>query len=137
MAFSTKSLMTLLAFFLGLIAVANSMPVSLETRDVFVPPIKKPHAGTVWKIGHNATVTWKTKDAPVNITNSIGMVVLAQNGSIFTSQPGGLDDPLASNFSIRLGRIEFVVPEVPAANDYQIVLFGDSGNFSPEFTIKE
>jgi len=29
------------------------------------------------------------------------------------------------------------VPEVPAANDYQIVLFVDSGNFSPEFTIKE
>lgn len=42
---------------------------------------------------------------------------------------------LAENFSILLGRIEVTVPWVEDGSDYQIVLFGDSGNFSPTFTI--
>ena len=72
----------------------------------------------------------------MNITNSIGMIVLYQNGS-FVSGPGGLgmfsmgcnrmvsnlittDDPLASNFSIRSGKEPVTIPNVkPGA--YQIV----------------
>ncbi|KLO03806.1 hypothetical protein SCHPADRAFT_766579 [Schizopora paradoxa] len=111
------------------------MPLDLSARDVFVPKILYPHAGTVWKAGNHHNVTWDTSDAPVNITNIQGMVVFAKNGLMFTNQTGGLDDPLASGFSILLGRIEIQVPEVAAGDDYQVVLFGDSGNFSPKFTI--
>jgi hypothetical protein len=35
-----------------------------------------------------------------------------------------------------LGTIDVTVPRVKDGDDYQIVLFGDSGNFSPKFTIK-
>ena len=33
----------------------------------------------------------------------------------------GLTDPLASNFSILLGRKEITVPNVPSADNYQLV----------------
>jgi hypothetical protein len=60
---------------------------------------------------------------------------------------------LQENFSILLGRIEVMVPWVDDGSDYQVVceqhilllipriganrdpVFGDSGNFSPFFTI--
>jgi hypothetical protein len=58
---------------------------------------------------------------------------------------------LQENFSILLGRIEVTVPWVDDGSDYQVVceqhilllipriganrVFGDSGNFSPFFTI--
>jgi hypothetical protein len=57
MIFTTFKLM--LAIFASLfIALAAAVPVSLNTRDVFVPPVLFPHAGTVWKIGSHHNVTW-------------------------------------------------------------------------------
>ncbi|KAI0647635.1 hypothetical protein C8Q79DRAFT_907093 [Trametes meyenii] len=108
---------------LGAPAVAG-----LEKRDVFVPPVLYPHAGTVWSKGQRHNVTWDLSNAPVNITNSIGTILLRK---------GDLATPvvLAHGFNIRLGRIEVTVPWVVPDSDYSIVLFGDSGNFSPQFTI--
>lgn len=63
------------------------------------------------------------------------------------------DNPLATGFDILLGRFEVTVPDVADGDDYAIVcefncylrylskvliffkVFGDSGNFSPNFTI--
>ena len=62
------------------------------------------------------------------------------------------DNPLASGFSILDGRHEITVPSVASGSDYAIVreycarllprqwshtllVFGDSGNASPDFTI--
>ncbi|KDR80957.1 hypothetical protein GALMADRAFT_241511 [Galerina marginata CBS 339.88] len=103
-------------------------PTVLEKRDVFVPPVLYPHAGTVWTIGQRHNVTWDTSNHPVNITNKVGLIILRK---------AGLATPviLANKFDILLGRIEVTVPWVVDGSDYQIVLFGDSGNFSPEFTI--
>ncbi|KAF9485511.1 hypothetical protein BDN70DRAFT_770384, partial [Pholiota conissans] len=100
----------------------------LESRDVFVPPITYPHAGTVWKVGEHHNVTWDISDRPVNITNGVGQIML---------RTGGLTTPviLASGFNILDARTTVVVPWVLNGNDYQLVLFGDSGNFSPKFTI--
>ncbi|KAF7300157.1 hypothetical protein MKEN_01339200 [Mycena kentingensis (nom. inval.)] len=111
----------------SLLAGTNATP--LMTRDVFVPPITYPHAGTVWTVGQKHNVTWDTSDAPVNITNGHGFIMLRKNG---------LTTPvvLGNNFDILLGRIEVKVPWVVDGSDYQLVLFGDSGNFSPKFTIK-
>ncbi|KAJ7227733.1 hypothetical protein B0H12DRAFT_1205231 [Mycena haematopus] len=106
--------------------VVRAMP--FESRDVYTPPVLYPHDGTVWYVGQRHNVTWDNSDPPVNITNKIGRIMLRK---------GGLTTPviLADNFSILLGRIEVTVPWVEDGSDYQIVLFGDSGNFSPDFTI--
>ncbi|KAF7356077.1 hypothetical protein MVEN_00937600 [Mycena venus] len=108
------------------LAVVSATP--LAPRDVYVPPVLYPHNGTVWSVGQRHNVTWDTSDPPVNITNKIGRIMLRK---------GGLTTPviLEENFSILLGRIEVTVPWVEDGSDYQVVLFGDSGNFSPLFTI--
>ncbi|KIJ62574.1 hypothetical protein HYDPIDRAFT_30179 [Hydnomerulius pinastri MD-312] len=122
---------TLFITFMSLFALVASLPLSarLQARDVFVPPVLYPHAGTVWYVGQYHNVTWETKDAPVNITNSKGMIYLRNNGLI------EMNEELASGFNILDGRVEVHVPNVPAGNNYSIVLFGDSGNYSPIFTI--
>ena len=38
--------------------LAAAMPVEMEKRDVYVPPILYPHAGTVWYKGQRHNVTW-------------------------------------------------------------------------------
>ncbi|KZT11972.1 uncharacterized protein LAESUDRAFT_719922 [Laetiporus sulphureus 93-53] len=118
---------TLFAFFLcSFFALVSAFPVA---RDVYVPQITSPTADTIWIAGEKYNVTWDTSDAPVNITNYLGRVVLA------TNYVEDYEHPLASNFSILLGSIEVTAPNVTTGNDYSIVLFGDSGNYSPEFTI--
>ncbi|KAI0926917.1 hypothetical protein AcV5_007589 [Taiwanofungus camphoratus] len=113
-------------FLLSFFALVSAYPV---IRDVFVPPVTSPNRGTVWVVGQKYNVTWDTSHAPVNITNKIGKVVLAKNGS------QDYEHPLAGNFSILLGSIEVTCPNVTTGTDYAIVLFGDSGNYSPDFTI--
>ncbi|KAI0335807.1 hypothetical protein GY45DRAFT_1228101, partial [Cubamyces sp. BRFM 1775] len=113
----------LLSFF----AVVSALP--LAVRDVFVPPVTYPHAGTVWKVGQHHNVTWDTSNAPAQITNKVGKVVLAKGGILDN------EHPLAKDFDILLGHIEVKVPNVEPGHDYTIVLFGDSGNDSAEFTI--
>ncbi|KAJ7034418.1 hypothetical protein C8F04DRAFT_573378 [Mycena alexandri] len=109
-------------------ALAAVQATPLAPRDVYVPPILYPHAGTVWSVGQRHNVTWDNTNPPVNITNKVGRIMLRKSG---------LTTPviLAENFSILLGRIEVTVPWVIDGTDYQLVLFGDSGNFSPDFTI--
>ncbi|CDO70317.1 hypothetical protein BN946_scf184843.g6 [Trametes cinnabarina] len=119
-----------IAFLSSWVQFALSAPIaSQEKRDVFVPPVLYPHAGTVWTKGQRHNVTWDTTDAPVNITNKVGTILLRK---------GDLTTPLvlAAGFDILLGRIEVTVPWVIPDSDYSVVLFGDSGNFSPEFTIQ-
>jgi len=101
----------------------------LESRDVYVPPILYPTQGTVWIVGQQQYVTWNTSNPPADITNKVGEIHLRKGGLASSST-------LASNFSILLGRIGVTVPYVEDGDDYQIVLFGDSGNFSPKFTIR-
>jgi hypothetical protein len=101
---------------------------SLEKRDVFVPPVLYPHAGTVWTFGQRHNVTWDTSNAPAQITNSIGLIMLRKADETTPLI-------LANGFNILLGRIEVTVPWVVEGNDYSLVLFGDSGNDSPTFTI--
>jgi len=115
----------LLTSFLTVLAI----PIDLESRDVYVPPVLYPRQGTVWLVGEHHTVVWDTSNPPVNITNKIGQILLRK---------ADLTTPLilADKFNILLGKIEVTVPWVQDGDDYQVVLFGDSGNFSPKFTIK-
>ncbi|KAF8806842.1 hypothetical protein BYT27DRAFT_7101026 [Phlegmacium glaucopus] len=121
----TTFVFPLLISFIAVFAI----PVDLESRDVYVPPILYPKQGTVWLVGEHHHVTWDTSNPPAQITNKIGQIFLRK---------GDLTTPviLANNFDILLGKIEITVPWVQDGDDYQVVLFGDSGNFSPKFTIK-
>jgi len=120
-----------LAFF-ALLASVSVFAAPVSNRDVFVPPVTYPHAGTVWKIGARHNVTWDTSNPPKSITNSKGMVILAKNGTLLD-----LDSPLAKGFNILKGHVEITVPKVTPGSDYQIVVFGDSGNYGAKFTIKK
>ncbi|KAF8073421.1 hypothetical protein FPV67DRAFT_1477729 [Lyophyllum atratum] len=108
----------------------------LTMRDVFSPHIISPNEKSVWPVGTKQTVTWEIKDIPPDsqLSNPNGKVVLGHLGPT-----GGLnldiDNPLAQNFKLRLGKVEITVPSVAPRDDYIIVLFGDSGNASPSFAI--
>ncbi|KJA15863.1 hypothetical protein HYPSUDRAFT_91697 [Hypholoma sublateritium FD-334 SS-4] len=118
---------TTLAAALASSASAISLVVR-SAQDVFVPVITSPTSSSVWTVGSTQKVTWETANAPVHITNSIGQVMLVK---------GGTPTPLvlATGFSILDGTVSFPVPNVINGTDYEIQLFGDSGDFSPAFTI--
>lgn len=61
-----------------------------------------------------------TKNPPKELTNSIGKVVLRTSDGFVKGQ-GGLNEPLASNFSIFDGSVNITVPKVPARGDYQVI----------------
>ncbi|KAI0672647.1 hypothetical protein C8Q78DRAFT_1020639 [Trametes maxima] len=125
-----KCFLFLFALF-GAFQIASAAPITeLEKRDVYVPPVLYPHAGTVWYKGQTHNVTWDVSSPPKQITNKIGRIMLRK---------GDISTPLilAKGFDILQGRVEVTVPWVEEGTDYSVVLFGDSGNFSPKFTIKE
>ncbi|KAG2145888.1 hypothetical protein DEU56DRAFT_788666 [Suillus clintonianus] len=122
---------TLLCTISSLALLALSLPLKL--RDVVDPPITSPTAGTVWHVGDKQLVTWSTSGLSSNITNPVGMLVLGY--SYNNSENLMLDSPLATNINYTLGQVLITVPDVETREDYIVVLFGDSGNASPEFTI--
>ncbi|KZT27404.1 hypothetical protein NEOLEDRAFT_1060815 [Neolentinus lepideus HHB14362 ss-1] len=127
--FTTPFMTFVFAILAALVAVVSAAPVSI--RDVYVPPITYPTKGTVWKAGHSYNVTWNTSNPPKEITNSIGQIVLAKDGE------EDWDHPLAGNFSILDGTHRITIPKTTKhGTDYSVVLFGDSGNYSPTFTIE-
>ncbi|KAI8986245.1 hypothetical protein BD414DRAFT_416500 [Trametes punicea] len=135
MSSQTSTLSKVFVFLFALFGVfshlAAAVPFAeLEKRDVFDPPVLYPHAGTVWYKGQRHNVTWDVSSPPVNITNKVGRIMLRKGG---ISTPLILED----GFDILLGRIEVTVPWVLQGDDYSLILFGDSGNVSPQFTINE
>ncbi|KAF9443108.1 hypothetical protein P691DRAFT_809448 [Macrolepiota fuliginosa MF-IS2] len=113
---------TLLAAFTG---VSHAAPL-----DVYAPPLLTPTAGEVLIVGNQQNVTWDTSRPPQHITNRTGTLVLAK---------GGIQDyknPLATGFDILDGWHIITVPNVQEGDDYQLVLFGDSGNYGPKFSIR-
>ncbi|KAF9454404.1 hypothetical protein P691DRAFT_808542 [Macrolepiota fuliginosa MF-IS2] len=134
MKLTTSTNLNLYTFFftiftlLSLFVVQAAPTADVEKRDVFVPPILSPKQGDVWKSGQTREVTWDVSNPPAQITNGIGRIMLRK---------GNLSTPLilAANFDILKGKIKVKVPLVIDGDDYSLVLFGDSGNFSPPFTI--
>ncbi|KAF8334494.1 hypothetical protein F5887DRAFT_649632 [Amanita rubescens] len=124
-------------FFLSLFSFVLSFP--LFRRDVFVPPILYPIKTTVWRVGEKHHVIWDNTHPPAQITNPFGKIYLRKGGE------RGLTDvrnPLIGGFNVSaMDRIEITVPAtyrdepLKTGSDYQIVLMGNSGNWSPEFTI--
>ncbi|KIY45186.1 hypothetical protein FISHEDRAFT_5943, partial [Fistulina hepatica ATCC 64428] len=105
----------------------------ISKRDVWDPPITYPTTGTIWDVGSTYTVTWDTSDPPSQVTNYNGELLLGylEDGS----ENLMVGDPLAQNFNLTDGSVDITVPDVATRDDYIVVLLGDSGNASPEFTI--
>ncbi|KAL5501746.1 hypothetical protein ACEPAH_9006 [Sanghuangporus vaninii] len=114
------------SFVITLFSLVSALPV--DRRDVWVPPITSPTEGTIWTIGTLVNVTWDTSTKPDQVTNPLGRVQLRKDD--LTSS-----DVLAEGFNLTDGFVEITVPDVTPDFGYQVVLFGDSGNFSPEFEI--
>ncbi|KAF9474153.1 hypothetical protein BDN70DRAFT_885151 [Pholiota conissans] len=128
MKFATLATLFVAAFAPGMHALSLSNVAERAALDVFSPPVTTPTAGTVWTVGSTQEVTWDTSNAPVHITNGLGQIMLAKGGKITPVI-------LASKFDILQGSISVVVPWVQNGTNYEIILFGDSGNISQDFTI--
>ncbi|KAK0438042.1 hypothetical protein EV421DRAFT_983279 [Armillaria borealis] len=114
-----------IAMLTALVASVLATPIHIP-RDVYSPPITSPDANTVWTVNTTQTVTWDASNAPVNISNR-AEIWLRRDDFTFVE--------LAVDFDLRSGKQDVTVPWVVEGDDYIIVLFGDSGNWSPEFTI--
>ncbi|KAG6817801.1 hypothetical protein H0H87_003209 [Tephrocybe sp. NHM501043] len=122
----TSLFATVALSFVSIVSGAAVLPRS--AKDVFVPTIYTPNADSVWVMGTNATVTWETSNAPVNISNG---------ASVYLKGYG----TLVKGFSLRDGNVTVEVPLLLSTvfnkdEKHQIILFGDSGNESANFTIK-
>ncbi|KIK57146.1 hypothetical protein GYMLUDRAFT_46378 [Collybiopsis luxurians FD-317 M1] len=116
-------------------SVVRALP-TLLSRDVVDPPITSPTASTVWHSGETVTVTWDTSNINAStLTNPNGEVVLGWMANPTDSEHLMLNPPLAQNFPLIAGNVTFTVPSVVTRTNYIVVLFGDSGNISPTFTI--
>ncbi|KAN0133648.1 hypothetical protein V8E53_008372 [Lactarius tabidus] len=127
MHFMTTLTNILFVFAVALLSFVGAAP--LAARDIYVPPITYPKLGTHWKIGTSHTVTWDNSNPPSEITNPDGVIFLRKGDQT-------TDTILASDFKVVNGHVTVKVPKVQPGNDYSLVLFGDSGNFSPQFTIE-
>ena len=134
-------------------------------RMPYTPPITSPKAGAVWRVGTEKTVTWDTSSLPHNY-QAHGELLLGyiENGSenldlgkfhfgprptphrwrrfVLCSHVGIMllfifvAHPLATNFLLTNGEQRITVPNVPTKHSYIIVLYGDSGDRTGEFTIE-
>ncbi|KAF7298884.1 hypothetical protein MIND_00836400 [Mycena indigotica] len=140
---------SLATVFLTLLITVSTAAPALPQRDVFSPPVTYPRSGTVWRVGERHNVTWDMSDAPAHITNDVGRVVLVKSHVMVDLSMPTINDivlsltrpssahPLAQGFPINVSRHEIVVPKVKSGHDYQILVFGDSGNTGEMFTILE
>ncbi|CAA7269070.1 unnamed protein product [Cyclocybe aegerita] len=115
---------------------ATSWDLSISSRAVNTPKITNPTDKTVWTIGSDTVATWDTHDVQKG-TNPKGTLFLGhlENGS--DDEHLDMQRPLASNFLLRQGYVNFTCPNVAEGQRYIVVLVGDSGNRSPEFKIRK
>ncbi|KAF8192124.1 hypothetical protein BJ912DRAFT_849172 [Pholiota molesta] len=125
MNFLTNFVFAILAF----LSLVSAAPI--EARDVFVPPVLTPNSHSVWKVGSKQTVTWDVKSPPAQITNTEAQVILVTNGRL------DFEHPLAKGIDVLTGKAHIVVPKVTPGKNYQILVFGDSGNTGEFFTITD
>ncbi|KAJ7781764.1 hypothetical protein DFH07DRAFT_386582 [Mycena maculata] len=129
---------------LAIAVAASSTPIQPQQLDVITPHITSPVENDIWVPGENRTVTWNTTEIPPAFKNNTGKLVLGyytttkdDQGHWQTSENLNNTSPLAQNFVLGDGCANITVPHVPPRSTYIVVLFGDSGNASPQFKIAE
>ncbi|KAL5520799.1 hypothetical protein ACEPAF_2802 [Sanghuangporus sanghuang] len=137
--FSSRMTSTLFAVLLALTTLLTfglAAPAANIARDIWSPKVLTPNEEVGWVIGTLANVTWDTSNPPAVISNG-SRVQLVKGGIPLASGPGSTSEPLAEDFDLLAGFVEVTVPDIEPGNDYQVVLFGDSGNIGPLFSISE
>jgi len=83
----------------------------------------------------DVVVTWDLHDMPEHVSNPKGKLMLGylKDGSYNEH----LQHSLAEGFDIKSGFVSIKCPEVDPDKLYIVVLFGDSGNRSPQFSIRK
>ncbi|KII86646.1 hypothetical protein PLICRDRAFT_30891 [Plicaturopsis crispa FD-325 SS-3] len=104
-----------------------------QNFDVVTPHITFPTAGASLPVGSKQNITWDTSSIPASSANVSGVLLLGQRAN--DSENLDINHPLASQFPLSQGSVEVTIPQRDNADNYIIVLIGDSGNASPEFTI--
>ncbi|KAF8817186.1 hypothetical protein BYT27DRAFT_7229123 [Phlegmacium glaucopus] len=109
---------------------------SLSTRGLYIPKITSPTNNTTWIIGSYVTVTWDLHDMPKNVSNQKGSLMLGYLEDGSDDEHLQVEHPLAEGFDIKSGFVSIKCPDVDPDKQYIVVLFGDSGNRSPQFSIR-
>jgi len=119
---------------LALAAPASFIPVS-DDVILWSADISSPNILSNWPVGTTQTIQWDPSQVPQTAANHTGIVLLGY----YEDNSENLDTqtPLASGFMIADGQVDITVPNVTTRNDYIVVLFGNSGNASPTFTITQ
>ncbi|KAF4617374.1 hypothetical protein D9613_005680 [Agrocybe pediades] len=141
-------LSTLWSFCLGVTAMpcmpcqashrrATALDQMLPPRGLYSPKITNPTNESLWTVGSDVTVTWDLRDMLKNTTNPKGTILLGYLEDGSDEEHLNIKHPLASGFDIKEGFVTFKCPKVDSRKDYIVVLFGDSGNRSPTFTIQK
>ncbi|KAF4617259.1 hypothetical protein D9613_005662 [Agrocybe pediades] len=125
MQFFTTFLFAIVAF----VSLVSGAPIELSQRDVFVPPVVLPNSQSVWKVGSKQTVKWDVSDPPAQITNTEAKIILVTDGLL------DFEHPLAEGLDVLKGSHQITVPKVKPGKNYQILVFGDSGNTGEFFKI--
>jgi len=130
-------LFTALLTALALVSLTTASPAPAAIRRsediVFSPTVLTPKEGTSWQVGTKLLVTWDST-IPQGGEKNTGTIVLGfDNGT--GSENLDYEHPLASGFLLSSGSQNVTVPDVPLRSTYYVVLFGDSTNKSPNFTI--
>ncbi|WFD01122.1 hypothetical protein MYAM1_003883 [Malassezia yamatoensis] len=109
---------------------------ALQSRTVYTPKITYPTNKTQWTAGKKVHVSWETDQLPSAAKAESGFIKLGHLDS--NSDGEHLNQTLAKNFKLGNGNVSFTLPQdIESRDDYIVVLFGDSGNKSPKFTIHE
>ncbi|KAJ7643995.1 hypothetical protein FB45DRAFT_737054 [Roridomyces roridus] len=118
-----------MSLYLASLFLTVVLGVPLEPRTVFAPPITSPTSTSVWKVGQVQTVTWNATGIPTGVQGKIQLGFL-------TEESENLSQILAEGFNLTDEKVNITVPDVVSRTNYIVVLFGDSGNISPKFTIQ-
>ncbi|KAH9841483.1 uncharacterized protein C8Q71DRAFT_331765 [Rhodofomes roseus] len=119
---------------LALAAPASFIPIA-DDIILWSADIQSPNVFSVWPVGSTQTIKWDPSQVPQTAANHTGIVLLGY----YEDDSENLDTqtPLVAGFQIADGQVDITVPNVTERNDYIVVLFGNSGNASPTFTIKQ
>ncbi|EJD54052.1 hypothetical protein AURDEDRAFT_24311, partial [Auricularia subglabra TFB-10046 SS5] len=111
-------------------AIAAPLRTPHEPRSVWDPRVMTPHTGTVWKRGATHAVKWDASHPPKDGVSN-GSAIYLRKGDMTL-----MEHPLAEGFDLHKGHQNVKIPgDIAPGEDYRIVLFGDSGNWSEQFTI--
>ncbi|KAF9990236.1 hypothetical protein BGZ80_006946 [Entomortierella chlamydospora] len=110
-----------------------SFVVSVATAILINPHITSPKKGVEWKANSYQTVQWDTKG--IKGSKATGTLLLGYREGNSLNEHLDTAHPLAKDFPLKNGRIKVKVPNVDPRKRYIVVLLGNSGNASPEFTI--